>query len=230
MESVCSECSRDAMDPSREDSQQSLESHEDDPYMSDGGYDDDDDDMPVAALPVHTEVTVDKLAAEQAEQIGQVAALLEVPLVSASVLLRTFQWNTEKLIEQFYEDSERVLEKAGLASPGAKRQKSAEGEAGCSDMVTCGVCFCEEPRANTSANERCGHRFCNDCWRAHLKVQISEGNAQAVVCMQDGCRSLVELPMVQALVDPKLFATFARFTQKQFVDDNPYLKFCPAAG
>ena len=100
------------MDPSRQDSQQSLESHEDDPYMSDGGYDDDDDDMPVAALPVHTEVTVDKLAAEQAEQIGQVAALLEVPLVSASVLLRTFQWNTEKLIEQFYEDSERVLEKA----------------------------------------------------------------------------------------------------------------------
>ena len=86
------------MDPSRQDSQQSLESHEDDPYMSDGGYDDDDDDMPVAALPVHTEVTVDKLAAEQAEQIGQVAALLEVPLVSASVLLRTFQWNTEKLI------------------------------------------------------------------------------------------------------------------------------------
>ena len=67
MESVCSECSRDAMDPSREDSQQSLESHEDDPYMSDGGYDDDDDDMPVATLPVHTEVTVDKLAAEQAE-------------------------------------------------------------------------------------------------------------------------------------------------------------------
>ena len=101
------------MDSSREDSQQSLESHEDDPYMSDGGYDDDDDDMPVAALPVHTEVTVDELAAEQAEQIGQVAALLEVPLVSASVLLRTFQWNTEKLIEQFYEDRERVLEKAG---------------------------------------------------------------------------------------------------------------------
>ena len=69
-----------------------------------------------------------------------------------------------------------------------------------------------------------------DSWTGHLKVQITEGNAQAVVCMQDGCRALVELPMVQALVDPKLFATFARFAQKQFVDDNPYLKFCPAAG
>ena len=245
-----------AMEP-REDSQQSLESQDDLSYMSDGGYDDDDDDLPVAALPVHTEMTVDKLAAEQAEQIGQVAALLEVPLVSASVLLRTFQWNTEKLIEQFYEDSDRVLEKAGLGSPGAKRQKSAEGDAGCSEMVTCGVCFCDEPRAKTSANERCGHRFCNDwytkegsnstsrpqagllltplsltldSWTGHLKVQITEGNAQAVVCMQDGCRALVELPMVQALVDPKLFATFARFAQKQFVDDNPYLKFCPAAG
>ena len=221
------------MEPSREDSQQSLESqesHEDLSYMSDGGYDDDDDDPPAAALPVHTEMSVDKLAAEQAEQIGQVAALLEVPLVSASVLLRTFQWNTEKLIEQFYEDSDRVLEKAGLSSPGTKRQKSTEGDAGCSEEVTCGVCFCDEPRAKTSANERCGHRFCNDCWTGHLKVQITEGNAQAVVCMQDGCRALVELPMVQALVDPKLFATFARFAQKQFVDDNPYLKFCPAAG
>ena len=190
---------------------------------------DDDDDTPVAALPVHTEMSVAALAAEQAEQIGQVAALLEVPLVSASVLLRTFQWNTEKLIEQFYEDSDRVLEKAGLGSS-AKRQRSGDGDAGDTEEVTCGVCFCDVPRAESAANERCGHRFCNDCWTGHLRVQITEGNAQAVVCMQDGCRALVELPMVQALVDAKLFAAFARFAQKQFVDDNPYLKFCPTAG
>ena len=216
-----------------QESQQSQENQEsqDLSYMSDGGYEDDDDDAPVAALPTHAEMSVDKLAAEQAEQINQVAALLEVPLVSASVLLRTFQWNTERLLEQYYEDSDRVLEKAGLGSPSAtKRQKSGDGDAGGTEEVTCGVCFCDVPRAESSSNERCGHRFCNDCWTGHLRVQITEGNAQAVVCMQDGCRALVELPMVQALVDAKLFATFARFAQKQFVDDNPHLKFCPAAG
>ena len=92
------------------------------------------------------------------------------------------------------------------------------------------MCFCDVPRAESSSNERCGHRFCNDCWGEHLRIQITEGNAQAIVCMQGGCRALVELSMVQALVDAQFFATCARFAHKQFVDDNPYLKFCPAAG
>jgi len=46
--------------------------------------------------------------------------------------------------------------------------------------------------------------------------------------MQPQCPALVEPAFVQALVEAPVFAKFVRFAQRQFVDENPYIKFCPA--
>ena len=218
------------LDPSREESGCSQFSYASEDYEDEDMFEDEDE--PAATRreePHETVMSGLDLVKEQNEQIGQIASLFEVPPVNASVLLRKFHWNVEKLIEQYYDDPARVLEKAGIS---VKRQKSGgpSDEGGGSDEITCLVCFCDVPRAESSPNDRCGHRFCNDCWAGHLGVQIKEGNANAIVCMADKCSALVELALVQALVDAPTFAQYARFAQKQFVDENPFLKWCPAAG
>ena len=38
----------------------------------------------------------------------------------------------------------------------------------------------------------CGHFFCNDCWRGHFRVQISEGNSRRIKCMQDKCNTICD--------------------------------------
>ena len=33
----------------------------------------------------------------------------------------------------------------------------------------------------------CGHAFCDDCWRQHLTIQITDGNAKRLPCMGVKC-------------------------------------------
>ena len=188
-------------------------------------FDDADEDMGRSDEPKDQVLNGLDLAREQEAQIGQMAALLEVGKLNASILLRKLKWNAERLLENYYEDPDAMLAASGI-SEAVKRQRSAES--GASELVTCGVCFDEVPHTDASAS-RCGHQFCNECWQGHLTCQIGDGNAHAIRCMAaPACPVLVEPAMVQALVDAQTFAKFARFAQKQFVDDNPYLKWCPA--
>ena len=46
----------------------------------------------------------------------------------------------------------------------------------------------------------CGHFFCNDCWRGHFRVQISEGNSRRIKCMQDKCNTICDEEKVGSLL------------------------------
>jgi hypothetical protein len=63
---------------------------------------------------------------------------------------------------------------------------SSHGPAGDDGEVECGTCFCNVPREEATAME-CGHAFCDDCWRQHLTIQITDGNARRLPCMAVKC-------------------------------------------
>ena len=177
------------------------------------------------------------LAMVQEQQIGHVASIFELPRPTASALLRKFRWNDEKLTQALLEDAGKTLRDAGLgddeAEDSAKRQRPAD-EGGSTFAVAparfeCSVCFSECAPSDTSAL-CCGHRFCNDCWGGHLKAQLGDGLANGVTCMGERCGTLVDPSLAQALLEPSMYAKFARFTAQQFVDDAPNLRWCPAAG
>jgi hypothetical protein len=57
--------------------------------------------------------------------------------------------------------------------------------------IACGTCFCEvEPQDTTTMD--CGHTFCNDCWRQHCRIQISEGRSRQLACMAAGCGAICD--------------------------------------
>ncbi len=220
------------------DSQQSHYTSDD--YMEDDGdaFDGEDDGTTTSVQPEVIILSGLDVAREQEQQISSIASLFECSKLDASIMLRKFAWRTERLIERFFEDPVAIRQQAGLVceSP-SKRHRSADEPSSSSgglpdageDELCCGVCFCPAPRDERSAL-RCGHVFCNDCWTSHLRVQVNDGNADKVHCMAEGCTVLVEPHLAQALLDAEAYAKFARFAQKQFVDDNPYLKWCPAVG
>lgn len=161
------------------------------------------------------------LVREQEESIVQISELFECPKTMASVMLRKFNWNTERLIERWMDNSEKVLKESGLSA--AELKPTREGSGG----VTCQVCYDTVSLAESS---RCGqgHPFCNDCWSGYLTSQIGDGGALTIRCMQPKCPALIEPALVQALVDAPTFAKFGKFAQREYVDDNPYIKWCPA--
>ncbi|KXZ51910.1 hypothetical protein GPECTOR_11g38 [Gonium pectorale] len=96
-----------------------------------------------------------------------------------------FRWDKEALLTKVAErDPDSVLKQAGVAVSGSCSGCSGSGPPGSSS--TCQVCFTEvEPGETTTMD--CGHTFCNECWRQHIKVQIGEGQARTIRCMSHKC-------------------------------------------
>ena len=204
--------SYDSDDDLVEDSGFAVEAEDSDDGHA-GGADSDDEVMDAAAL-----------AREQDAAIGRVAELFDQPRTTAAALLRHFKWREETLTERYFEDASKVLAAAGIAAAAAP----AGGASTSVEDVICGVCFCESALAETSAAD-CGHKFCNDCWSGHIKAQIGDG-ASSIGCMAEKCAVALSSAVVQGLASADDWAKFSRFSQASFVNDNPFLKWCPAAG
>lgn len=52
--------------------------------------------------------------------------------------------------------------------------------------VTCNICFCDVSMSDATCMD-CGHCFCNDCWRQHIKIQVMEGQSRRLKCMALKC-------------------------------------------
>lgn len=105
---------------------------------SDGGFGDDDEvdfdstsepdafDVmsPVADSPTmkpydvaYTVKTMPEITAMQTKEVNKIAGLLEIPTGTATILLRHYAWNSERLQEQFWNDPAGALLQAGLSPP-----------------------------------------------------------------------------------------------------------------
>lgn len=51
-------------------------------------------------------------------------------------------------------------------------------------MLECQVCYCEVGSHEASA-AACGHFFCNECWGAYIKMQVSAGTTTRCPSPQD---------------------------------------------
>ncbi|KAJ1495026.1 hypothetical protein T484DRAFT_2273029 [Baffinella frigidus] len=173
-----------------------------------------------------TALTADSIAKEQRKNIEAVMDLTELPPQTSRQLLQQMRWNYEKLAELYFEDPEALLSKAGaVVRENAVRELS--GSAVClansQEERMCSLC-CDtfegcEANASMTALEACGHLFCNDCWRRHLKIQIEdEGQAAKIHCagMEEvkgrmgRCSIVVDERVVEKLLrqeggDPDLF-------------------------
>lgn len=77
----------------------------------------------------------------------------------------------------------------------------------------------------------CDHFYCNDCWTTYLELQVKEGpNCVRTHCMFPDCKELVTDTVFQSILTPELYAKYIKFFYKSFVEDNPRIKWCPAAG
>lgn len=76
--------------------------------------------------------------------------------------------------------------------------------AGPDGEILCGICFCPSDSSEATAME-CGHCFCNDCWKTHIRIQIAEGNCRLLGCMAEGCGAVCDDARVSTIsIDAQL--------------------------
>ncbi|KAL3315286.1 E3 ubiquitin-protein ligase arih2 [Cichlidogyrus casuarinus] len=78
----------------------------------------------------------------------------------------------------------------------------------------------------------CGHRFCLDCWRNYLKVQIEECSMESYVqCMAPDCNvRVMDDFLLQALTASPLKDRYISFSFRKIIESHPRLRFCVGRG
>jgi hypothetical protein len=201
-------------------------------------------------------LTGDDIGLEQQKLITNVQDLTEVESHVARQLLQEMNWNFESLAELYYEDTEKLLAKAGIAVKAPVRLKPLQTEKSglhleANGSFTCQVCFDsfeeEEVAASVRVFPSCGHAMCKGCWFQQLKTQIiDEGCSVRIACpgfsIVDGkvkrCNIILDERFVGSLLkevelegeESDAQRTRARY-QKQlndnYVNNNPCIKWCP---
>ena len=174
---------------------------DDDPDI---GFDTQDKDIKPRRKAYEVEFSVyspQDIQAQQDKQTKEVSNIVGQPLEATAILLRYARWNKERLIEQYMDKQEEVLDKAGLGQDTAQPPK-IEAVAG----FMCDIC-CEDGQGLQTFALKCGHRFCVDCYRQYLIQKIKEeGEAARIRCPGEGCNQIVDSKSLDLLLEADLRA------------------------
>ena len=143
----------------------------------------------------------------------------------------------------YMNDPEAVTKKAGVAQIGSEDQSvihldsssvlvgGVARQPNSMTPITCTICY--DSKMAFSALQ-CGHPFCNECYATFVKHKIEDEGHESFYmrCPEPKCQLVVSerlvkslLPLGEALTRYDNAADLAR----SYVDDQPMLKWCPAA-
>lgn len=173
--------------------------------------------------------TMQEIMDMQDKEIKKVQGLLEVPPSTAAILLRHYNWNAEKLSEQFWNDPAQAFAQAGLSPPtspstrtaplppmsprrptrairpsiasSSTRTRSSAVDAGPFECPVCCVEYSKGQVATQTLALGCGHRFCRGCWTEYLSGKVkTEGESANIQCMESGCDRIIRPEILDELV------------------------------
>lgn len=160
---------------------------------------------------------------QQEEMMSDVNMILDMSKEDAAIMLRHFRWNKERLLEDYMDRPEKVLEAAGLSSNSASQPK-LQALPG----FVCDIC-CEDEEGLQTFAMKCGHRYCVDCYRHYLTQKIQdEGESARIQCPSDGCGRILDSRSLDLLVTPELTDRYHELLNRTYVEDKDSFKWCPA--
>lgn len=128
-----------------------------------------------------------------------------------------------------------------------KETNDHENKTDKNDKLECPGCFDDSPDYTKLS---CGHAFwyglfeknpgldangyctdtSNDCYKEYLSIKIKDGQADKISCPAYKCTLSVPEHVVKTLVDEDTFKKYNSFLANSYVENNPYVMWCPAPG
>ncbi|KAJ2037297.1 hypothetical protein H4S03_003071, partial [Coemansia sp. S3946] len=194
--------------------------------------DDADDEQPTSAIQQSNKPwevdfkahDLSDLQGRQEEIVNDLEPLLAVSRGSTALLLRSYEWKTESLVEDYLGDSNKVLTKTGVhAHPPVPSIETGDED------FTCEICYC------SGSDELymglvCGHRFCTSCYETYVTIKIQEGESWLIPCPAPKCKTLMgEEPTRLILAENKdMLDKYECNLARSFVKSSASLAWCPA--
>ncbi|KAK3612010.1 hypothetical protein CHS0354_021685 [Potamilus streckersoni] len=97
------------------------------------------------------------------------------------------------------------------------------------DEVMCYICYEElGGSVRSTALLKCGHMFCDSCWREHLLTSIKEGSRK-MVCPEYECEKEVDVGTMMSLINLEDLLKFQKRCHDYHVEEGLAAKWCPNA-
>ena len=158
------------------------------------------------------------LAQRQQKQIENIKNTLCVSVDVAYLLLKHFDWNSDKAIAQFIDNREKVMNDLHL------KEENLHGELLLKNVGKgeCQICFND----NVDLYKLyCGHALCKECWQGEIESQLSQG-ASTIVCRIDNCYSEIMIKDIERFCGEDKAETFRKFVLEDQISRDYKLIHC----
>jgi hypothetical protein len=150
--------------------------------------------------------------------IDDVASLLDLSTDVAQSLLQSAKWDREKLIDAFFANSDKVMQKAGLdlynpsvmaklrgvaksKSTGGTPNAASASDCKACDVPTCRICY-DDAVTSGAFSMGCEHSFCQPCYTEYLANQVGDGQMCIIArCPEFKCSQVVTPAVYHSLLE-----------------------------
>jgi len=143
-------------------------------------------------------------------------------------LMLYFKWNLELLNSQYFQSDKITQEiqiKAGIITQEAVKANNNP------ETHYCQICY-QQLDKSVFIGLKCGHKFCENCWKSYLKVSVESGNLRMVFfkCPEQECNIIIDNSLFKKFLTKGEFSRYRHFLLKNYTDDCKAIKWCPQKG
>ena len=158
------------------------------------------------------------------KDINEAQNIVCLPVSTLRVLLDTFRWDSQALMDSYFANEKLTFEKARCVDPETIMPENDES------LKTCAICFDDHEKSGIK-HDTCGHAFCHSCWVEYLKQSIvSEGKSLRLECPMPKCAALLDDNFITKVLnqDQNILETYFSLLVKLYLDKKETLSKCPA--
>lgn len=176
----------------------------------------------------------------------EVSTLLDIDYDSAQILLQSYRWDKERLIDAFFGNPEKVFLDTGLDKynqakvdamlRGSKTVGATSSATSTSTSTSaessfvCRIC-CDDSVSSDALSLGCGHKFCRTCYSEYLRNQVTDGpSCIRAQCPEHKCNQSVPRSFFTVLLDEAVSERYSMFVMRNYIETSKNMRYCPAPG
>lgn len=176
----------------------------------------------------------------------EVSTLLDIDYDSSQILLQSYRWDKERLIDAFFGNPEKVFAETGLdkyshtavlailkadkADVTTSASTSATSASSKSNSFVCRIC-CDDSVATEAVSLGCGHQFCRICYSEYLRNQVNDGpSCIRAHCPEHKCSQSVPRSFFTTLLCEPVGERYSMFVMRNYIETSKNMRYCPAPG
>jgi ariadne-1 len=143
----------------------------------------------------------------------------------ATIVLINYQWNYERIKDQWYDNVEENRKKCAIEQSNKSREDLKRKKVDPNNQV-CSICYKDYDCTFYSLS--CKHNFCGDCWTDYLSTKLEDLlTSISSTCPQNMCNLIVPENVFKLFIPKNKIPLFEKAIFKNFTDNNVDIKWCP---